>query len=67
MECIWAGQVAIKLKINNSEQFIVGLNRSNYPSSFNYMNREYTLLDVNYSNGASLGIENKCVVKLKVE
>lgn len=67
IECIWAGQVAIKLKINNTEQFIVGLNHSNYPSSFNYMNHEYTLLDVNYTNEASFGIENKCVVKLKVE
>ena len=65
--CIWAGQVAVKLKINNSEQFIVGLNHSNYPSSFSYMNHEYTLLDVTYTNEASFGIENKCVVKLKVE
>jgi len=67
MECIWAGQVAIKLKINNSVQFIVGLNHSNYPSTFNYMNREYALLDVNYTNEASFGIENKCVVKLEVK
>ena len=67
VQCIWAGQVAVKLKINNSEQFIVGLNHSNYPSSFSYMNHEYTLLDVSYTNEASFGIENKCVVKLKVE
>lgn len=67
VQCIWAGQVAVKLKINNSEQFIVGLNHSNYPSSFSYMNHEYTLLDVTYTNEASFGIENKCVVKLKVE
>lgn len=67
VQCIWAGQVAVKLKINNSEQFIVGLKHSNYPSSFSYMNHEYTLLDVSYTNEASFGIENKCVVKLKVE
>ena len=67
VECIWAGRVAIKLKINNSEEFIIGLNHSNYPSTFNYMNREYALLDVNYTNEASFGIENKCVVKLEVK
>jgi hypothetical protein len=66
-ECIWAGRVAIKLKINNNEEFIIGLNHSNYPSTFNYMNREYALLDVNYTNEASFGIENKCVVKLEVK
>jgi hypothetical protein len=67
VECIWAGRVAIKLKINNNEEFIIGLNHSNYPSTFNYMNREYALLDVNYTNEASFGIENKCVVKLEVK
>ncbi len=67
VQCIWAGQVAVKLKINNTEQFIIGLNHSNYPSSFSYMNHEYTLLDVTYTNEPSFGIENKCVVKLKVE
>jgi hypothetical protein len=67
MECIWAGQVAIKLKINNTQELTLGLMHPDFPSTQQIDNHSYSLQQVRYSPTSSFGDENKCIVELVVE
>lgn len=66
VQCIWAGQVAVKLKINNTQELTLGLMHPDFPSTQQFDNHSYSLQQVRYSPTSSFGDDNKCVVKLEV-
>lgn len=66
VECIWAGEVAVRIELDNAEYHIIGFH-SEYPSSIVYKDRTIKLLEVNYKNPQSYDIEENYFIRLKVE
>lgn len=64
--CAWAGQVAVKIKIDDKEDFILG-QHANYPASIQYENHNIQLLDVNYNKDKNYGKEKHYSIRLKVD
>lgn len=67
VQCIWAGRVAVKLKINNTQELTLGLMHPDFPSTQQFDNHSYSLQQVRYSPTSYFGDENKCIVELVVE
>lgn len=66
VDCVWAGFVTIKLKLNNSQYAELGLGE-NTVDSMVYDNHVIKLLSVNYDSEDDFGQENKCSVVIRVD
>jgi hypothetical protein len=64
--CFWAGQVAVRIKLDGTSESIIGFH-SSYPSSIVYKDRKIRLLEVNYNKTENFSKENYCSIRLKVE
>ncbi|MGV3612809.1 MAG: hypothetical protein ACO1N0_17745 [Fluviicola sp.] len=65
VECIWAGEVAVRIELDHTELHDIGFH-SQYPSSIVYKDRTIKLLEVNYKDG-SYNKEEDYSIRLKVE
>jgi hypothetical protein len=65
VECVWAGEVAVRIELDNVEQFVIGFH-SEYPSSIVYKDHTIRLLEVNYKSN-SYDLEENYSIRLKVE
>ncbi len=64
--CFWAGQVAVRIELDDESEFILGFHAS-YPSSIVYKERTIRLLEVKYNKTENFSKENHCSIRLKVE
>lgn len=65
-QCVWAGEVAVRIQLDGAAEHIIGFH-SAYPSSIVYKDRTIRLLEVNYDNPDNYGKENHYSIRLKVE
>ena len=65
VECVWAGEVAVRIELDHAEQHVIGFH-SEYPSSMVYKDHTIRLLEVNYKSD-SYDIEENYYLRLKVE
>jgi hypothetical protein len=66
-QCVWAGRVAVVLKLNNQSLDTLGLNHSEYSSVSECQGKMITLLDVIYNSDDDFGKKEKSTIKLIVE
>jgi len=66
-QCFWAGEVRVKIQLDGSQEFTLGLLSVDTPSSVEYKNRTFNLLEVKYNKTENFGKENHCSIRLKVE
>ena len=64
--CYWAGEVAVKLNLNNDTDFIIG-HHSSYLSTAEYKNHTIRLLEVNYDKKKNFSKEKHCSIKIRVD
>lgn len=65
--CIWAGQVAVTLRIDESnEEFTLGFHED-YDSEYTYGDYLITLLAVKYTSDKKFGSQKHSCLELKVE
>ncbi len=64
-QCIWAGTVAVKVKLDKNTDIIFG-DGLNYPPSSSYKNHQIILLDVMYDSEKNFGKEKHCRIRLRV-
>ena len=63
--CFWAGQVAVKINLNDETDFTIG--HHNSISSFaEYKYHTIRLLEVNYNKDKNFGKEKHCIIKLRI-
>ena len=65
VECIWAGEVAVRIELDHAELQDIGFH-SQYPSSIVYKDHTIKLLEVNYKDG-SYNKEEDYSIRIKVE
>ncbi len=65
VECVWAGEVAVRIELDHSELHDIGFH-SEYPSSIEFKEHTIKLLEVSYKSD-SYGIEENYSIRLKVE
>jgi hypothetical protein len=65
VECVWVGEVAVRIELDNTEYQIIGFH-SEHPSSIVYKEHTIKLLEVNYKSD-SYDIEENYSIRLKVE
>lgn len=66
VECIWEGQVAVKLIVNDIE-VILGINHNTYSNVGEYKDYQITLLDVTYDKKENFSKENHSLIKIRVD
>lgn len=64
--CIWEGQVAVKINLNNETDFIIG-HHTTIPPTAEYKNHTIRLLEVNYDKKQNFGKEKHCSIKLRID
>lgn len=64
--CTWAGQVAVKINLNNDTDLIIG-HHTTIPSSAEYKNHTVRLLEVNYGKKKNFGEEKHYSIKLRID
>lgn len=64
--CFWAGQVAVKINVNNNTDFIIG-HHTTIPSTAEYKGHIIKLLEVNYNKDKNFGKEKHCSIKLRID
>lgn len=64
--CFWAGQVAVKINVNNDTDFIIG-HHTTIPSTAEYKGHIIKLLEVNYNKDKNFGKEKHCSIKLRID
>ncbi|MES2589011.1 MAG: hypothetical protein V4622_08525 [Bacteroidota bacterium] len=65
--CVWAGQVIVKIKVDNTTVFELGLLTETPPNTVDYLSHKITLLEVNYDKKDNFGKEKHSSIKLIVE
>lgn len=65
VECVWAGEVAVRIELDHTEYFVIGFH-SEYPPSIVYKDHTIKLLEVSYKSD-SYNIEENYSIRLKVE
>jgi hypothetical protein len=66
MQCIWAGRVAIDLKLDGTTTLTLGLNHSEFSDTAEYLGMEIILKEVSYCSNDHFGEESRSSVRLKV-
>jgi hypothetical protein len=64
--CTWAGQVAVKINLNNDTDLIIG-HHTTIPSAAEYKNHLVRLLEVNYDKKKNFGEEKHYSIKLRID
>jgi hypothetical protein len=67
VQCVWAGRVAVKLRLDSGTDMILGINHNDYPNTAVYKNHVFTLVNVKYTSDDDFGKDDKSSVVLKVE
>jgi hypothetical protein len=66
MQCSWAGQVAVKINLNNDTDLIIG-HHTTILSTAEYKNHTIRLLEVNYDKKENFSEEKHCSIKLRID
>ena len=66
VQCFWAGNVDIRLKINSGSQYTLTYSADSIPQVV-HDNSKITLLDVSYGKDKNYAKEKKYTVKLRVD
>jgi hypothetical protein len=66
MQCFWAGQVAVKINLNNETDLIIG-HHTTILSTAEYKNHTVRLLEVNYDKKENFSEEKHCSIKLRID
>ena len=64
--CFWAGEVAVKINLNNETDLVIG-HHTTIPSTAEYKNHIIRLLEVKYNKDKNFGKEKHCSIKLRIE
>lgn len=64
--CSWAGQVAVKITIDNEKEIILG-HHTSIPSTAEFKNHTIQLLEVTYDKKKNFGKEKHSTIKLSVD
>lgn len=65
-QCVWQGQVAVKLRLDKKTDLVLG-HHTTIPASGEYKSRSITLLGVYYDKDNNYGKEKHYSVKLRVD
>jgi len=66
VNCIWEGQVAVKIQINKTTQAELG-HHTTIPAVYSFKNHEIHLLEVNYDKKENYGKEQHYSIRLRVD